>query len=84
MITENNRSVFHCEHCTKFLANVFARTQGPPGDERIIAVYGDCKKHGRVQSYTNWDYEEFFPEPEDDLARLPTQQKPNAEEMEKA
>lgn len=66
MITENNQSVFHCDvdTCRKFLSNVSAICVGPPGDERIVAVHGDCKVHGDVETHTTWDYEEFFPDDE--------------------
>ena len=60
MIYENNRSVFHCPHCGKILARVTAKCSGPPGDEMIHEVWGTCKVHGRVESKTDWIYEEFF------------------------
>ena len=62
MIYENNRSIFHCPMCGRFLASVHATYVGPPGDELIKNVYGNCKIHGEVESKTDWIYEEFFPE----------------------
>lgn len=61
MIAENNRSIFQC-HCGKFLGQVYAICQGPPGEQRIIAVIGTCKQHGEVESKSPCDYEEFFPD----------------------
>jgi hypothetical protein len=61
MITENSRSVFHCD-CGRFLGDVHAIVSGPSGDERILRVLGTCRKHGEVESKTPYDWEEFFPE----------------------
>lgn len=62
MITPNNRSVFHCPNCGRFIGNVTAMCRGTEGDEKIQLVYGDCRAHGRVVTRTDWVREEFFPE----------------------
>lgn len=50
-----------CPECGKFLKNVAAIVNG---FDEVVQVEGDCKTHGVVKNFSDWDYSDFYPEPE--------------------